>query len=531
VGATGLDPRSLMTALIPDLVLAVGTLIIVLVAAWRPASDEHQSLVGKLSIALLATTLGVVGWSAWSTASIDQGIIATDNFRWAVDAIVLVGAILTIPLAIEGQRRAAITAAETHVLVLFATQGMMLLGAARDLILVFLGIEVMSVAVYALAAINRRSARSAEAALKYFLLGSFSTAFLLYGMALIYGASGATRFDAISAALGNPVALGSPMLKLGIGLLVVGFGFKVAAAPFHMWAPDAYDGAPTPYTAFMAASVKAAAFAAFLRVFVEALSPAYASWHAVIWWLAVVTMIVGNITALAQRNIKRMLAYSSIAHAGYVLVAVVVGPSVGASQNVVTGPAAFLFYLFAYTLSTMGVFAVVSALTRRGEPALSFDEYAGLFFVRPGLTLAMSACLLALMGFPVFGGVGFWAKWYMIQAALRGGGAPQTLLVVVLVTTSVVSAAYYLYVVTIMFMRPRPADAPELPPVGGLTQAVIGATVLLIIVLGFAPTQVLRSASRSTIRPPGVPGVIGVPPQATTIVPINSASAAAPAAR
>ncbi|AHG90819.1 NAD(P)H-quinone oxidoreductase subunit 2 [Gemmatirosa kalamazoonensis] len=509
MGATLLDPRSLASALIPDLVLGAGTLLIVLLAGWRRQSDEHQYRVGALSVALLAITLAVVGWSAWATPSIDQGIIATDNFRWAVDAILLVGAIFTIPLAIEAQRRAAITSPETHVLVLFATQGMMLLAAARDLILVFLGIEVMSIAVYALAAINRRSARSAEAALKYFLLGAFSSAFLLYGMALVYGASGATRFDAISAALANPATLNSPMLKIGIGLLVVGFGFKVAAAPFHMWAPDAYDGAPTPYTAFMAASVKAAAFAAFLRVFVEALSPAYAMWHAVIWWLAVVTMIVGNVTAIAQRNIKRMLAYSSIAHAGYVLVAVVVGPSVGASQNVVTGPAAFLFYLFAYTLSTMGVFAVVAALSRRGEPALSFDEYNGLFFVRPGLTLAMSACLLALLGFPVFGGVGFWAKWYMIQAALRGGGAPQTLLVVALVTTSVISAAYYLYVITVMFMRPRPDDAPEPPPVGRLTQAVIGATVVLIFVLGFAPTQLLRGASQSTIRPPGARPVAG----------------------
>jgi len=504
VGAGLLAPGSLLTALTPDLVLGVGTLIIVLVAAWRRSSDEHQFRVGTLSVGLLVLTLAVVGWSAYATPSIDQGIIATDNFRWAVDAIILVGAILTIPIAIEAQRRAAITVPETHVLVLFATQGMMLLAAARDLILVFLGIEVMSIAVYALAAINRRSARSAEAALKYFLLGSFSTAFLLYGMALVYGASGATRFDAIAAALADPAVVNSPMLKIGIGLLVVGFGFKVAAAPFHMWAPDAYDGAPTPYTAFMAASVKAAAFAAFLRVFVEALAPAYAMWHPVIWWLAVVTMVVGNITAIAQRNIKRMLAYSSIAHAGYVLVAVVVGPAIGASRDVVTGPAAFLFYLFAYTLSTMGVFAVVAALSRRGEPALSFDEYNGLFFVRPGLTLAMSACLLALLGFPVFGGVGFWAKWYMIQAALRGGNAPQTLLVVALVTTSVISAAYYLYVITVMFMRPRPADAPEPPPVGRLTQMVIGATVVLIIFLGFAPTQLLRGASQSTIHPPGV---------------------------
>ena len=500
------DPLRLTHALTPDLVLAGGAMLLLLFAAWRPASDEHQRAVGLASSALLVVTLALVGWFAFTGRATGAGIVATDNFRWAADAILLVGALLTIPLAIEGQRRAGITTPESHVLVLLATSGMMLLAAARDLMLVFLGIEVMSVAVYVLTAMNRRSARSAEGALKYFLLGAFSSAFLLYGMALLYGVTAATEVSAIAAALAAPGALESPMLKIAMGLLVVGFGFKVAAAPFHMWAPDAYDGAPTPYTAFMAASVKAAAFAAFLRLFVEGLAPAYAMWHPVVWYLAVVTMVVGNVTALAQRNIKRMLAYSSIAHAGYVLIAVVVGPGIGASRDVVTGPAAFLFYLFAYTLSTMGVFAVVSALSRRGEPALSLDEYEGLFFVRPGLTLAMTACLLALLGFPVFGGVGFWAKWYMIQAALRGGSAPQTMLVVALVLTSVLSAAYYLYVVTVMFMRPRAADAPTPPPVGGLTQAVIGVAVLLILGLGFAPTQILRGVSQSTLRPPAPAG-------------------------
>ena len=264
-----MDPTQLTLALAPDLVLGAGAMLILLFASWRPASDALQRTVGLLSMGLLVVTLGLVAYFAFQTPTSEPLGIAVDRFRWAADAIFLVGALLTIPMAIEYQRREGITAPESHALVLLATFGMMLLASARDLMLVFLGIEVMSVAVYVLVALNRRSARSAEGALKYFLLGAFPTAFLLYGMALVYGATAETNFGAIAASLGAQGGAGSAMLKVGLGLLVVGFGFKVAAAPFHMWAPDAYDGAPTPYTAFMAASVKAAAFAAFLRLFVE----------------------------------------------------------------------------------------------------------------------------------------------------------------------------------------------------------------------------------------------------------------------
>jgi NADH-quinone oxidoreductase subunit N len=495
------DSLRLTIALGPDIVLAVGALLMLLYAAWRPQSDEHQRAVGVASIVVVALTLGMVGWYAANPPVQAPLGVAVDNFRWAADAIFLVGALLTIPMAIEYQRREGITAPESHALVLLATSGMMLLGAARDLMLVFLAIEVMSVSVYALAALNRRSARSAEGALKYFLLGAFSTAFLLYGMALVYGATGETSFALIADRLSLPGAAGGPLLRAGLALLIVGFGFKVAAAPFHMWAPDAYDGAPTPYAAFMAASFKAAAFAAFLRLFVEAFGVAYALWQPVVWYLAVITMIVGNVTALAQTNIKRLLAYSSIAHAGYVLIAVVVGPATGGHGGVVSGSAAFLFYLFTYTLSTMGAFAIVSALSRAGEPNVFLKDYEGLWNVRPGLCLAMSVCLLALLGFPVFGGAGFWAKWYMIQAALAGGSSPQTMLVVALVLTSVLSAGYYLRVIAVMFMRPRAADAPEPQRIGRFTSVVIGATVALILVIGFAPTQLLRGVSRSTLTP------------------------------
>ncbi|HWJ22495.1 MAG TPA: NADH-quinone oxidoreductase subunit N [Gemmatimonadaceae bacterium] len=504
-------PSQLSWALLPDLVLAGGAMLLLVYAAWRPASAAHQRRVGVASIALMLVTAAVVVYMAMSGVSSGPGPIAVDNFRWAADLIFLGGAILTVMLAMDYNERELITAPESHVLVLLATSGMFLLSAARDLTLVFLGIELMSVATYVLVGINRRSARSAEGALKYFLLGAFSTAFLLYGMALVYGATGATNFGVIAERLAADPARGGALLKVGTALLVVGLGFKVAAAPFHMWAPDAYEGAPTPHSAFMAASIKAAAFAVFLRLFIEAFPSTYAqSWHEPIWWLAAVTMVVGNIAALSQKNIKRMLAYSSIAHAGYVLVAVVVGAG-QVSQTGVSGSSAFLFYLVSYTLATMGAFAIVAALGSAGEPHLNIDDYSGLWTVRPGLTLAMSVFMLALLGFPVFGGMGFFAKWYMLQAALRGGAAPQTQLAVWLVFTSVLSAGYYLYVVTVMFVRPRAVDAPPLARVGGLTNAVIGLCVATILFFGFMPTHMLRGVSRSALRGTPVPAAVPAP--------------------
>ena len=494
-------PGQLTLALLPDVVLMGGAMILLLVAAWRPPSVSHQRVVGLASMALVAVTMGLVVWFAFRGYTVGRGPIAADTFRWIADLIFLVGALMTLALSVDYNRREGMDAAETHVLVLLATAGMMLLAAARDLMVVFLGIELMSVSVYVLTGMNRRSARSAEGALKYFLLGAFSTAFLLYGIALVYGATGATDFVGIDAALRSGGAAGSALLKVGLGMLVVGFGFKVAAAPFHMWAPDAYEGSPTPNTAFMAASVKAAAFAAFLRLFIEALPAVAGSWQIVIWYLAAFTMLVGNIAALAQRNIKRMLAYSSIAHAGYVLVAVAVGAGQPGVSVGVTGSSAFLFYLFAYTLATMGAFACVLALGTPGEPDLDITDYSGLWIARPGLTLCLSVCLLALLGFPVFGGIGFFAKWYMIQAALRGGAYPLTILAVWLVFTSVLSAGYYLAVVNMMFMRPRQPDARPLPPIGGLTGSVIGVTVAVILIFGFAPTQVLEAVSHGTLAP------------------------------
>ncbi len=499
------NPAQLMAALGPDIVLVVGAIALMLWAAWRPDGPRHQRAVGIASLWVVGATIAAVLYYARAHYTAGPGVIAVDSFRWTADLIFLGAAFCTIAMSVDYNDRQGIGAAESHVLVLFAASGMMLMAAARDLMIVFLGIELMSIAAYVLAGLNRRSARSAEAALKYFLLGAFSTGFLLYGIALIYGATGTVNLAEIGERIHTYNLAPTPLVTVGTALLLVGFGFKIAAVPFHMWAPDVYEGSPTPITAFMAAGVKAAAFAAFLRVWVEALPEVVYQWHAGVWALAVVTMVVGNVVALAQQNIKRMLAYSSIAQAGYVLVAVAAGSALGTS--------AFLFFLAAYTLSTMGAFAVIVALGDDGETRLNISDLAGLWFSRPWLAVGMAVCMLGLLGFPIFGGLGFVAKWYMIETALKaeylGRPMPQVHLAVTIVLTSVISAGYYLRVVTTMFMQPqRPdggASALAAPKPGRLTALVVGANVVLLLALGLLPGYLIswtgRSAPPTAVHP------------------------------
>jgi NADH-quinone oxidoreductase subunit N len=259
-----------------------------------------------------------------------------------------------------------------------------------------------------------------------------------------------------------------------------------------MWTPDVYEGSPTPISAYMAAAVKAAAFAAFLRVWIEAFGGSYTKWHMAVWWLAAITMVVGNVVALAQKDLKRLLAYSSIAHSGAVLVALVAGTAQGSSAS--------LFYLFAYTLATMGAFAVIAALGQPGEGDLTIDSYAGLWNDRPWMAAAMTVFMLALLGFPIVGGIGFLATWYVLQAALQAP-APQARLAVLLVVTTAISAGYYLQVVRVMYMKPRPTNAPAMAPTGGLTRLVIAGSAILIVALGLFPDAVARIAQRGAATP------------------------------
>lgn len=483
---------SILRALAPELLLSAGAMVMLLASVWSQqgnASDsaeggERTSVMARFGAVLcvIVSLVVVIAWGDEVSATMDQRI-AGDGFRWAVDLIILIGTALSLLLLDAEHGRSKAYSPEVPVLILFAAMGMMILAAARDLMFVFLGIELMSLASYVLAGVNRRSARGAEAAVKYFLLGAFSSAFLLYGMALTYGATGSTRTVDIARWVASNPGL-DPLFLVGMAMLLVGFAFKVAAAPFHMWTPDVYDGAPLPVTAFMAAVVKTAGFAAFARLMLEALAGAAPRWHPTMWWLAAITMVVGNVLALTQRNLVRVLAYSSIAHAGYLLVAIV--------ANSAAGSTALLFYTLSYTLATIGSFGVLIAINRGADRAPTFDDIAGLWLVRPGLAVAMAVFMLAFLGMPLVGGMGFFAKWYVLQAALQGN-APQTILVVILVLTSAVSAAYYLGIVAAMFMRPR-AEGVPVPFASPVTRAVVLAMALALLVLGVYPTPAVSLA-------------------------------------
>ena len=483
--------RDLMLSLLPELVLTGWTLVLLLFVAWRHKTVRDLRIAGGLTIAALVSTAGVVWWLWWNSARVAgiAGMVAADDFRWVIDWIFLGAAGLTVLISFAYLEREQLLAPEYYVLLLFGTLGMMVMAAGADLMVIFLGLELMSVAVYVLAGFDRRRARSAEAALKYFLLGAFASGFLLYGIALIYGATGTTNVGLIGAQAG---IIGSPsvMLLVGLALLIVGFGFKIAAVPFHMWAPDVYDGAPTPVTAFMATGVKAAAFAALFRIMIQGFA-ATPAWHDMIWWLAVITMVGGNLFALAQRSLKRMLAYSSVAHAGYLLVAVTTGTSAGTS--------AFLVYVVAYTLMSVGAFAVLGAKGRNGESEVTIDDLAGLAARRPWLAFALAVCMLSLLGFP--GTAGFIGKWYILIAATSAG---QTVLATILVLTSVVSAGYYLPVIMAMYMKPEPIEAAHVDVVlDRWGRVAVAAAVAGLLLFGVWPNRLFdlaRSAGES-VRP------------------------------
>jgi NADH-quinone oxidoreductase subunit N len=473
----------LTLALGPEVVLSIWTLVLTLVAAWRTDHDGHRT-VGRLALVGLVVTLATIlfYWRAAPEAAGIETMIALDGFRWATSAVFVIGAILAVMLSLSYLGREGIRIPEYYVLILLATLGMMFMGGGADLVVIFIGLELMSISVYVLAGINRRSVFAAEASLKYFLLGAFASGFLLYGIALLYGATGSTNLTLIYVQISGLALQSDVMLMAGIAMLMIGFAFKVAAVPFHMWTPDVYDGAPTPVTAFMAAAVKAAAFAAFVRILVQALAPAADVWSDALFWLAVVTMVVGNIVALAQRHLKRMLAYSSIGHAGYLLVALASGPGLGS--------AALLYYVLVYTLMTVGAFAVLTVLGRDGERQTAIEDFNGLGARRPWLAFAMTVFMLSLLGFP--GTAGFIGKWYILSAAID---AQYGVLAVVLAGASVLSAGYYLPVIMAMYMKPAASETAHGDvEVFGATRYVIGMAAALLLLLGVWPSRALDLA-------------------------------------
>jgi NADH-quinone oxidoreductase subunit N len=430
--------------------------------------------------------IGVVGALAASVLMWDRdlagfGVVRSDNFALFVNIVVCVVALVTLLLSSGVVERLGLVAGEYYALTLFAAVGMMLMAAATDLLVIFLSLEVMSLAVYVLTGIRRTEATAVEAAFKYFLLGAFSSAFFLYGVAFAYVVSGSTRLDLVAAAVAAQPA--TPFVWIAVALLLVGFAFKVSAVPFHMWTPDAYEGAPTLVAGFMSTGVKAAAFAAFVRVFVSAFEPLHDVWAPALWSLAVATMIIGTVVGVAQTNVKRMLAYSSIAHAGYLLVGLV-----AASQ---LGKAAILFYLLAYAVTNLGAFGLMALLSTEERPYEELKDFNGLWHARPGMAALMTVFLLSLGGLPPT--AGFVAKWYVFAAAVEDG---YIWLAVIGVLSSVVSVFYYLRVVVSMYMSESRAER-SLPRVPATAMAGLGLALASVFYLGIIPSSVIDLATRS----------------------------------
>jgi NADH-quinone oxidoreductase subunit N len=483
-------------AIAPELALLVAGVVLLMVVAFWPGAG--RTVLAGLTLAGLATAAGLTAWN-WDLERVAfEGAVSLDGItRYARVVLLAVGILATLMVA-QGDSQEGEpddSPPEVYPLLVFALLGMVLLAAASDLLVVFIALEILSLSLYVLAGQTRRLAAQ-EAAMKYFLLGAFSSAFLLYGIALCYGATGTTNLLGIARASGDPTGDGT-LLLAGVGLLAVGFCFKVSAVPFHMWTPDVYQGTPTPVAAFMAAATKVAGFAVFLRVFAGALGGLVVSWRPVIAAIAVVTMLAGAALAVVQTDLKRMLAYSSISHAGYLLV------GVAAAATVPAGVSASMFYLLVYAFMVMGAFMVVQYVSRLGPPddeavreRSSLDDYRGLARRHPWAAGLLAVFMLALTGIPPLSG--FWAKYYVFLAGIEAG---LTWLVVVAVISSVISAFFYLRVLVVAYLQEPvgEVDAEAAPGRAGALGLALGLAGLLTVAIGLAP-EALISAARSAER-------------------------------
>ena len=466
--------------LMPELIIAL-TLLIVLV--FDLFDSISKAILGWMTIvgSGIALWVSIQMHQAGTVGTQFNDMFKVDNFSLFFNIIFLVSTILVALISLSYLGRDDRKQGPYYLLILLATLGMMLMAAGNELIIVFLGLELMSLSLYVLAGYFRESPASSEAGMKYLLLGAFASAFFLYGIALIYGGAGTTNVPAIAEAITAPDK--SPLLLAGMFLLIVGFGFKVAIVPFHQWAPDVYEGAPTTVAAFISAGPKAAGFAAFLRIFMEALPNLQVEWSGVIIVLAMLTMTVGNVIAIAQTSIKRMLAYSSIAHAGYILI------GLAAANN--DGVSSAMLYLLVYCVMNIGAFgAVILAKTEDGE-SLVISDYAGLGIRKPLLAMFMTIMLLSLAGFPPT--AGFVGKFYIFKSAVQAG---HIWLVIVGAVNTAISAFYYLRVVVTMYMREPEEELPfaSYPStlVVGLVLAAIG-----VLLIGILPSLMLTPAQNS----------------------------------
>lgn len=460
--------------LAPEIVLVLTALLGLLIIAF--AKGEPRRLVGDLSLAGVVGA-GVATYLAWGGTGTFQGMAAADGFALFWSFVFLAGAALTVLLVIDFGARHPERQASVFPLLLLATAGMILMGRALNLVVLFVALEIVSISFYVLVSHLRDEPRSSEAGIKYLLLGGFASAFLLYGIALTYGATGSFVFQDIGAAVMRPAGLAAnPLLAGGLMLILVGFAFKVALVPFQMWTPDVYEGAPTPITAFMSVAVKAAGFAALLRVLLIAFPAWQGQWGLLVAILAALTMTWGNLAAIRQGSVKRMLAYSSIAHAGYI--------AVGLAAAGDAGVRSVAFYLASYTLMNIGAFAVVAALGREGSPSEALADYAGLAQRRPWVAAAMTVFLLSLAGIPLTSG--FLGKVYLFSAAVQEG---LVWLAAIGVINAVISAYFYLRVVAQMYLAGEPADLQSrttAPLAVSIAVAAVGT-----ILLGVYPAPLL----------------------------------------
>lgn len=467
-------------ALLPEIILSVAGILLMLLIPFTP--EEKQTRLGYLALAGFALALVSV-LTQWGERDLTFfNMVFQDDFGQFSKALFLFSGGIICLVSIAYLERDRFLKAEYFSLLLFATMGMCLMATSADLVMTFLGIEILSIATYVLAGYRLGEKRSTESAMKYFILGAFSTGFLLYGIAFIYGATGTTKYLDIAQEVGNFEDYPA-ILLLGVGLVVVGFGFKSALAPFHVWTPDVYEGAPIPITAYLAVASKAAAIVTFLRILYQVVPDLGWSWQQLLWISAVLTMAIGNIAALTQTNIKRMLAYSSIAHAGYLLV--------GLTAHSLMGAQGVLFYLLAYAFMTLGAFSVVQLVGQDDERLVAISDYAGVGYKYPFLGITLSVFMLSMAGIPLT--AGFTGKLFLFAAAIE---QEMYGLVIIAVLASAIGVYYYLRVLVFMYMRESEDESPRF----GLSltaRVVIVIMVLGTLYLGIFPGSILSIASEA----------------------------------
>jgi NADH-quinone oxidoreductase subunit N len=473
-----------LKSILPEIIVVITALVVLLFDLVT--EKDKKSPLAYLSLFGLAIALffSVSMWKTDMSLFAFNRLIVVDRFTLFFSSLFIVATFITILISINYIKEEGVNYGEYYTLVLLATVGMMFMAKANDLIIVFLGLETLSISIYVLVGFLRTNLKSNESSLKYFLLGAFSSAFLLYGIALVYGATGSTKLPDIARHLESlPQLVSNPLLLAAVGMLIVGFGFKMALVPFHMWTPDVYEGAPTPLTAFMSVGVKAAAFSAFLRVFLSSFPILRDDWTMILWILAVLTMTLGNVVAIAQENIKRMLAYSSIAHAGYILVAMTAGGDMATTS--------IIYYLMAYTLMNLGAFTVVILYSKKGEENILISDYAGAGFKYPFLSAAMTVFMFSLAGIPPL--AGFVGKFYIFASAVKQGFI---WLAIISVLNSLIAVYYYLRVTVFMYMK------EPVKEVGHLSFSIPVIIALLITAfftlhMGILPSGYLHLARES----------------------------------